>query len=101
MGKLQPFINSGGSIAGYMYFCPGCECYHAPYVRPHKSPTGSSWEFNGDLERPTFKPSILTRVERSDRTMVCHSFVTDGKIRFLGDSTHSPAGQVVDVPEVI
>ena len=25
----------------------------------------------------------------------CHSFVTDGKIRFLGDSTHKLKGQTV------
>ena len=30
---------------------------------------------------------------------VCHSFVTDGRIQFLGDCTHSLAGQTVDLPE--
>lgn len=31
---------------------------------------------------------------------VCHSFVTDGRIQFLSDCTHSLAGQTVDLPEM-
>ena len=30
---------------------------------------------------------------------VCHSFVTDGRIQFLGDCTHKLAGQTVNIPE--
>jgi hypothetical protein len=29
---------------------------------------------------------------------VCHSFVVDGRIQFLGDCTHHLAGQTVDLP---
>ncbi len=29
---------------------------------------------------------------------VCHTFVTDGRIQFLGDCTHVMAGQTVDLP---
>jgi hypothetical protein len=28
----------------------------------------------------------------------CHSFVTDGRIQFLGDCTHHPVGQTVPLP---
>jgi hypothetical protein len=31
--------------------------------------------------------------------VVCHSFVTDGRIQFLEDCTHELAGQTVDLPE--
>jgi len=31
--------------------------------------------------------------------VVCHSFVTDGRIQFLGDCTHTLAGQTVDLPD--
>lgn len=34
------------------------------------------------------------------RAMVCHSFVTDGRIQFLGDCTHALTGQTVDLPEI-
>ena len=36
------------------------------------------------------------------RRYVCHSFVTDGVWRYLGDSTHEQAGRsvpVVDLPD--
>lgn len=31
--------------------------------------------------------------------MLCHSFVTDGKIQFLNDCFHSLKGQTVDLPD--
>ncbi|HYW17719.1 MAG TPA: DUF6527 family protein [Nodularia sp. (in: cyanobacteria)] len=99
MSKLPP-IESDGQIVGYFFDCPGCGMAHAPYIRPHKNEVGASWTFNGDLDKPTFIPSILAKVERTDdKVMVCHSFVTDGKIQFLGDCTHALAGQTVDIPE--
>lgn len=34
------------------------------------------------------------------KCQVCHSFVTDGKIQFLGDCTHNLVGQIVELPEI-
>jgi hypothetical protein len=61
---------------------------------------GARWTWNGSLELPTFQPSIHVRiVDSKDRVRsVCHSFVTDGRIQFLNDCTHSLAGQTVDLP---
>lgn len=77
--------------------CPGCGRWHAMRV------TGPyAWEWNGSLDRPTFKPSILgewTWGPEKTRHR-CHSFVRDGRIEFLGDCTHAMAGQTVDLPEV-
>lgn len=60
------------------------------------------WTWNGDTEKPTLKPSILTRFDSGDpsESYVCHSFVTDGKVQFLPDSTHDLAGQTLDLLEV-
>lgn len=75
--------------------CPGCDDFHTIRV--------GTWTFNGDLERPTFSPSVLVRYDVSPPnqhlSIVCHSFVTDGQIQFLGDCTHALAGQTVDLPE--
>jgi hypothetical protein len=30
---------------------------------------------------------------------ICHSFITDGRIQFLGDCTHRLAGQTVPIPD--
>jgi hypothetical protein len=88
---------------------------HHVRVRPAPSP---SWDWNGSYDAPTFAPSILVRSghylpehnvpecwctfnakhpeEPPDFVCsVCHSFVTDGKIQFLSDCTHSLAGQTV------
>lgn len=61
-----------------------------------------NWSWNGDTDKPTLKPSILTRgvFTVTRRETVCHSFVNDGKIHFLGDCTHEFAGQTLDLLEV-
>lgn len=98
------------------FWCPGCEQAHAITVAPAGPP---AWGFNGDFVRPTFTPSILARThklthdERGEWTgewvrgpdgklvdIICHSFVTDGQIQFLGDCTHPLAGQTVPLPDL-
>lgn len=76
------------------FTCPGCDDFHTVTV---EAPNG--WDWNGDLERPTFAPSVLVRygiVAGEDRR--CHSFVRDGRVEFLSDCTHEFAGQTVDLP---
>jgi hypothetical protein len=68
-------------------FCPGCKSLHV---------FDSRWTFNGSLELPTFTPSMLV----SNGAITCHSYVTNGKIQFLNDSTHALSGQTVDLPPV-
>lgn len=97
---------------GLMFWCPGCDGAH---VVPVGEGSGPRWGYNGDAERPTFTPSVLVRgVDRltdeerelvmagkqvDPRPIVCHSFVTDGRIQFLGDCTHALAGQTVELPD--
>ena len=102
------YIHHGALVSIY---CPACKAEHSPRVEePH------AWQFNGDLERPTFKPSLLVTYRHPkgysnenpapmgyDGEYVeerCHSYITDGRIQFLGDCTHALAGQTVDLPEV-
>ncbi|MGZ6477656.1 MAG: DUF6527 family protein [Bdellovibrionales bacterium] len=88
----------------FYFLCPGCKTFHS-------IPTSGSraWKFNNDMDKPTFSPSILVKGYRfiskaadNDETekFVCHSFVTDGRISFCSDSTHSLSGQTVDLAEV-
>lgn len=104
-------LAKSGDVQVVIFRCPGCEDNHQISV--------GTWTFNGDLDRPTFSPSVLVGgvqwdtdlypyfQSRTDRhpgvpvggRIVCHSFVTDGQIRFLGDCTHDLAGQTVDLPE--
>jgi Family of unknown function (DUF6527) len=86
------------------FHCPGCKCHHEVYVRPTANlVTGASWEWNGSMEKPTFTPSLMVSLGFTDPNRspkVCHSFVTDGQIKYLSDCTHALAGQTVDLPEV-
>lgn len=53
--------------------------------------------FNGDVERPTFEPSIMAHGAPS---VVCHSYVRAGRIQYLDDCTHAMRGTTIDLPEV-
>lgn len=81
----------GGKL--YLFHCPGCDSSHPFEV---ECPGGNGWLWNGSLDLPTFRPSLLCNAG-TDR--VCHSFVTDGKIEFLGDCYHDLKGQTVDLPD--
>ena len=69
----------GGKVA---FWCPGCNCMHAVGVQDGCSPR---WTWNGSGDAPTFKPSILVTYDRPSGKDICHSFVTEGRIQFLGD----------------
>lgn len=96
--------------------CPGCGSLHQLTVVPHTNGAGASWSFNGSLTSPTLTPSILSkcgpfpkdcnpayiigdRKPNADGFLICHSFVTNGQIKFLSDCTHAFAGQTLDLPE--
>ena len=69
----------------------------------HTVPTAGpdGWQFNGSTGVPTFSPSILFNRGRANPMVpVCHSFITDGKIRFLPDCSHALKGQTVDLGEI-
>lgn len=87
----------GGMVA---FRCPGCGCAHQVGIEP---PAPLIWGWNGDGDKPTFTPSIFVNAPHlraaTSNSPSCHSFVTDGRIQFLGDCTHALAGQTVDLPD--
>lgn len=111
--RIKHVINSDGGHYGYRFHCPGCDREHVIPTKPH--PQG--WTFNGVEDSPSFSPSILVHEVRipadADPTKLlppykpgdvysprCHSFVTAGRIQFLGDCGHALAGQTVDLPDL-
>jgi Tol biopolymer transport system component len=96
--KLKPFGSQASpETIGYMFYCPGCNDPHPYYVKHIPGNPLTVWTFNGDMERPTFSPSLL--VYPSGQYPRCHLFLTDGQIQFCGDSGHSLAGQTVPLPD--
>jgi len=96
-GKLK--IIEDGRVA---YYCIACKQYHMVNIsNPNLQPT---WTFNGDYDKPTFSPSVLLTQaytkESGKRTYVCHSFIRNGKIQYLGDCTHELVGKTVDMVEM-
>lgn len=111
--KLKIINKHGGGLYGYEFTCPGCAAWRSAKPDEHSADDGThmvpttgpnAWGFNGDVDRPTFTPSILVHeVKRTDGSTFsprCHSFVTDGRIAFCTDSAHALAGQTVDLPDV-
>lgn len=114
MGKVKRAEN--GRIE---FTCLGCGEIHSLPVDGEKHPV---WKFNGNFDKPTLSPSILytsghycahakkddcwcnykerTGKEPPFQCVRCHSFVTDGKIQFLTDSTHKLAGQTVEMEDI-
>ena len=96
---------------GYQHWCPGCERLH--YIRVKGD--APIWSFNGDIDKPTFAPSVRITYNGRDAGQVrydddgkphrapascCHYFLTGGQLQFCGDSTHALAGRTVDLPDL-
>jgi hypothetical protein len=109
--SLRTVSSQGVVYQALAFVCPGCAegggggsgLHILPVNSTEKSP---SWDWDGNLESPTLSPSILTRTapysETGEPLGVCHSFLTNGVFTFLGDCTHSLAGQLVpmgDLPD--
>lgn len=114
MGLLSPILRNaaGGRLT---WWCPGCDGAHSIATGEGSGPR---WRWNGNAERPTFTPSVLVTCdvwtppvtpenleqwraapwEQRQVRAVCHSFVVDGQMQFLGDCTHSLAGKTVPIP---
>lgn len=86
MARFHPIEPSGY----YVFHCPGCDMVHSIDTR---------WSFNGDMEKPTISPSLLVRYPTKEKMNICHSFIKEGKIQYLRDSTHELAGKTVELPE--
>jgi hypothetical protein len=96
-----------------LFWCPGCNEHHGV---PVAMGDVRGWSWNASTMRPTLSPSILVRftVAGTDRVPsrqydgqypcktsegICHSFVREGMIEYLGDCTHALAGQTVELPD--
>lgn len=97
----------------FVFYCPGCGRTHWYYVGPgfvHPR----RWEFNGNIDLPSFTPSLRNSIQDVDEegepkvdqngnpVMVtkCHLYVTAGKISYCGDCQHALNGQTVDMVDL-
>lgn len=105
-------VDLGLDTLGVRWWCPGCGDHHVvPYTGEN------AWDWNQSLTEPTLNPSILVLSRNklinedlpSDKllsasnittTPQCHSFMKDGNLIFLGDSTHYLAGKSVEMVNI-
>ena len=114
MSQISPKLRR--SINSLVFWCPGCEETHVIDL--------GKWQWDGNLTQPTFAPSVLVTSghfivgspdpttcwctynrEHPDnpapfRCQRCHTYVREGRIQFLPDSTHALAGQTIDLPDL-
>jgi len=113
MGQISSKLRGG--YYAFTHWCPGCKEPHTTICADTDSPC---W-FDGNLDQPTFTPSI--KITGKKRTVdeqgrwlggwvrdadgntipwCCHYNVTAGQIVFHGDSTHELRGTTVPLPEL-
>lgn len=96
---MSVLFDEGGNRL--QFHCPGCGEDHTVSVTP-----GIGWGWNKSMDKPTFTPSVKAwrlgckkgpNVEVEIPPYVCHSFVEDGRIRFLDDCTHAAKNTTLDL----
>lgn len=94
----------GQPYRGLMYWCPGCEGglkgsgLHILPVNVNVDIEGlATWTWDYSLTVPTLSPSILTRYTSKGQSFLCHSYLRNGFLEFLPDSTHSLSGMNVQL----
>lgn len=102
--RLVRIRNREISYDGLMFVCPGCVAGGPEgYTGLHILPVNAEgieigrpwWHWDGDLEKPTLSPSVLTHGYSN-----CHSFLVSGIFQYLEDSTHPLSGQRVPIPDL-
>lgn len=94
-------VNDHGiTYKALMFICPGCKEFGGTGL--HMLPVNStvkrpSWDWDGNLEKPTLTPSILTG---KNSPQICHSFLKAGIFEYLSDCTHSLANQHIPLPDL-
>lgn len=95
----------------YKFKCPAGHWHYINTIVPNQQ--NAQWNFNGDVNNPTFTPSINERTGyyvdpniQGDEEWLkknsyhCHFVITDGKIHFCGDCSHGLKGQTINLPEL-
>ena len=91
MGQVGKYLRK--QHGGWAHYCPGCEeIHHYPVDEPH--PNGSRWQFDGNMEKPSFTPSMNIGPDW------CHYYLTKGMLIFSACSGHGLGGKTMPLPEL-
>lgn len=81
-----------------------------PVIRKGSRKEANAWSWNGDIEKPTLRPSVLNEgTSYGDRDPYvkenwipyrCHVWVNDGMVIYLDDTTHELKGRTVPLFDI-
>jgi len=107
-------LRGRSGLRGYGFWCPGCADYHMFRTEPWKrvkfvdgvyvESDGFVWQFNGDVDCPTFSPALLVKgrdKKTGKRRTICHVFVRDGQLEYMDDAGHFLAGKTVEMEDEV
>lgn len=83
---------------GPAIWCPGCKCLHPYRLEAPKGSSWPTWTWDGNVEKPSFKPSML--INKHHPQMRCHFHVTAGQIIYCSDCHHELSSMTIDLPEI-
>lgn len=106
MGTLLSKKLIQSTVGRYLHWCPGCKSRHI--INTDKpNDVGAIWVFDGDVENPTFTPSVHIHApgyksgdSYMPRRTVCHYILSAGILNFCSDSGHTLAGEVIPLPDL-
>ena len=83
------------------HFCPACKSLHTFNVNKQR-PNGARWSWDGNIDKPTFTPSMNIRLGPllGGKMLICHYTLIKGVIKYMNDCTHKMRGQIVDLPPI-
>ena len=95
--EQRVFVGEGDGVKYAVMYMPAYDNLIIIQIEGSEGPT---WHWNGDVYKPTFSPSILSRlvVGKERRNIRNHVFVRGGMIQFLDDCSHQLAGQTINLP---
>ena len=82
---------STDELVGYKVLCPGCKRRHFYMIQEFDG--HPFWDYSGDMEKPTFTPSLRATYINEEGEQCCHFYLTDGIFEFQNDCTHNLSGQ--------
>lgn len=96
MITLSPGLRLAG-IGRYAHWCPGCDAPHFFVLQgPDDQLPARTFRYNGDIDKPTFVP--CQNVPTPDGAGVCHYYLSNGELQFMGDCTHAFRNRTVPLP---
>ncbi len=89
-----------------MFWCPGCKCAHVVNINHAKG--RPAWAWNGNETKPTLRPSVRcytpeytdSQGKKHPQFTLCHLFLVNGEIQFLGDCAHELKGKKVPLQPI-